>query len=57
MKIEGFDPVPNPESVCPKGGGHEYVEEYVDSKVQVLKCIKCGRESVGYFFQRDEEEK
>lgn len=58
MKIEGFDPVPDPESVCPKGGGgHEWVEEYVDSKVQVLVCTQCGRQSVGYFVRRDEKEK
>lgn len=55
MKIEGFDPIPDPESICPKGGGHEFVEEYVDSKVQVLVCTKCGRQSVGYFYERKDD--
>lgn len=55
--IEGYEPDPDPECICPKGGGHEFVEEYVDSKVQVLVCIKCGRQSVGYFTENKEEYK
>jgi len=44
-----YDPVINEEDRCSAGGGHRYIEAYVDEKVQVLKCSGCGKESVGYF--------
>lgn len=43
---------PADDARCPFGGGHtwqETGETWRDGRpVQVLKCSKCGRESVGY---------
>ena len=42
----------NPVDRCPAGGGHTLVETDEDWRdgrpVQVLKCTRCGYESVGY---------
>lgn len=45
-----FDPIPAMDSVCKKtGAGHRWIEVYTNSYVQIIKCIDCMRDSVGYF--------
>lgn len=56
MKIEGFEPEVNEEDRCPCGGGHEWYEFHTTELIQVLRCKKCRKDSVGYLFNPDEEE-
>ena len=49
--LEYFEPdftVPEDE-LCKCGGGHTYLEEYVNEDVQILICTRCGHRSVGYY--------
>ena len=55
--LEYFEPdftVPEDE-LCKAGGAHAYVEEYVNTDVQILICKRCGHRSVGYFFNPEEQ--
>lgn len=40
--------IPAKGALCPKGGGHVWIEEYTNPDVQILRCSKCGKRSVGY---------
>lgn len=32
--------------------GHDYIEEYNNGEVSILRCDRCGNVSVGYFTER-----
>lgn len=39
----------NGDALCPEGWGHRWVQVYLSSEVEILKCVKCQKDSVGYF--------
>jgi hypothetical protein len=53
-EIKCFDPDCDPEDICRFGGAHIWIEFYNSSLVQVLRCKKCGRDSVGYKFNPED---
>jgi len=56
QKIEGYEPTIDPEDRCPCGGGHEWYEFHKTDLIQILRCSKCRKDSIGYLFDPDEEE-
>lgn len=48
--LEYFDPdfSVSEDELCRSGGAHAYVEEYNNEEVQILRCKRCGKRSVGY---------
>jgi len=52
--IEGFDPVPVPDTSCPMGGGHRFVlvGSFVNSlmkrEYEIIACERCNKLSVAW---------
>lgn len=50
-ELENFQPdfTVDQQLICPQGGGHYFIEIDHTVEKQVLKCTRCGIESIGYY--------
>jgi hypothetical protein len=55
-KIEGYEPEIHEEDRCSCGGAHTWHEFHTTELIQILRCSKCNKDSVGYLFDPDKEE-